>query len=65
VSPAAVRPLAWDSAFFGFPVAQIVADEPTRPELEAAVEACRERGVRCAYLLLDAGDARGSAAAQA
>lgn len=65
MSPAAVRPLAWDSAFFGFPVAQIAADKPTRPELEAAVEACRERDVRCAYLLLDAADARGSEAAQA
>lgn len=62
---AAVRPLAWDSSFFGFPVAQVVADEPTEPELEAAVEACRADRVRCAYLLLDAGDARGSAAAQA
>jgi dTDP-4-amino-4,6-dideoxy-D-galactose acyltransferase len=65
VSAAAVEPLAWDSAFFGFPVAQISADAPDREQLAVAVEACERTGVRCAYLLLDAADARGSEAAQA
>jgi len=60
-----VEPLAWDGAFFGFPIARIVAERPSRPELEAAVDACRHDGVRCAYLLLDAADARGAEAAQA
>ncbi len=61
----AVEPLAWDSAFFGFPIAQIVAERPDRPGLEAAVETCARDGVRCAYLLLDADDDRASEAAQA
>jgi dTDP-4-amino-4,6-dideoxy-D-galactose acyltransferase len=65
VSAAAVEPLAWDSAFFGFPVAQISADAPDREQLAVAVEVCERTGVRCAYLLLDAVDARGSEAAQA
>jgi hypothetical protein len=65
VSAAAVEPLAWDSAFFGVPIARIAAERPTRRELEDAVATCRERGVRCAYLLLDADDARGAEAAQA
>jgi dTDP-4-amino-4,6-dideoxy-D-galactose acyltransferase len=65
MSAATVEPLAWDSAFFGFPVARIDAEEPGREELEEAVEECARDGVRCAYLLLDAADARGSEAAQA
>jgi dTDP-4-amino-4,6-dideoxy-D-galactose acyltransferase len=65
MSTARVEPLAWDSDFFGLPIARIHAAQPDRRALEGALEACRERGVRCAYLLLDAADARGSEAAQA
>jgi len=65
MSAARVEPLAWDSGFFGFPIARIHASQPDRRALEDALEACRERGVRCAYLLLDAADARGGEAAQA
>lgn len=56
--------LAWDSAFFGFPIAQVTARRLDQDVLDAAVEACRARGVRCAYLLLDGDDARGSELAQ-
>jgi hypothetical protein len=62
---ATVVSLGWDSALFGFPVARIDAEQPEREELEAAVAACERDGVRCAYLLLDAADSRGSEAAQA
>jgi hypothetical protein len=65
MSPATVEPLQWDSAFFGFAVAEIAAERPDERDLEDALEACRKRGVRCAYLLLDASDARGGDAAQA
>jgi dTDP-4-amino-4,6-dideoxy-D-galactose acyltransferase len=65
MSAATVQPLAWDSAFFGFPIARIAAERPDRAALEEAVAACDRDGVRCAYLLLDAADAAGSEAAQA
>ncbi len=65
MSAARVEPLAWDSGFFGVPIARIHAERPDRRALAAAAEACRERGVRCAYLLLDAADGRGAEAAQA
>jgi dTDP-4-amino-4,6-dideoxy-D-galactose acyltransferase len=65
MSAAAVEPLAWDSAFFGFPIARIDAARPDRDALAGAVAACARAGVRCAYLLLDAADCGGAAAAQA
>ncbi|MGN6188808.1 MAG: GNAT family N-acetyltransferase [Conexibacter sp.] len=65
MSAAHVEPLAWDSDFFGLPIARIHAEAPDRQTLERALDGCRERGVRCAYLLLDAVDARGAEAAQA
>jgi len=65
MSAVAVRPLAWDSAFFGFPVAQVDAERPDRAALEEAVAACERDGTRCAYLLLDAADVAGGEAAQA
>lgn len=64
MSAAAIEPLAWDSAFFGFPIARIATARPTPDELGIAVAACRDRGVRCAYLLLDAADADAAEAAQ-
>lgn len=57
--------LDWDSAFFGFPIAQVTAHRLDEQALDAAVEACRARGIRCAYLLLDGDDAHGSELAQA
>ena len=60
-----VLPLAWDSEFFGFPIAQLAARRLDARALDAAVAACRARGVRCAYLLLDADDDHGSGLAQA
>jgi dTDP-4-amino-4,6-dideoxy-D-galactose acyltransferase len=61
---APIAQLAWDSAFFGFPIARVAATRLDPPALEAALHACRAQGVRCAYLLLDADDAHGSALAQ-
>ncbi len=58
-------PLSWDSAFFGFPVAQLTDRRLDEAALETALAACRVRRIRCAYLLLDADDDRGSALAQA
>jgi len=57
--------LGWDSAFFGFPIAQVTARRLDEDALDAAVKACRARGVRCAYLLLEGDDAHGSELAQA
>lgn len=57
--------LDWDSAFFGFPIAQVTARRLDEEALDAALEACRARGIRCAYLLLDGDDAHGSELAQA
>jgi dTDP-4-amino-4,6-dideoxy-D-galactose acyltransferase len=60
-----ILPLPWDSAFFGFPIAQVTAPCLDEDALDAAALACRARGIRCVYLLLDGDDARGSALAQA
>jgi dTDP-4-amino-4,6-dideoxy-D-galactose acyltransferase len=64
MSTAAMELLPWDSDFFGFSIARIEVQRPERGDLEAAIEACVQSGVRCAYLLLDADDAHGSEAAQ-
>ncbi len=60
----AIAPLAWDSALFGLPIARVTATRLDAETLETALRECRASGVRCAYLLLDADDARGSALAQ-
>jgi dTDP-4-amino-4,6-dideoxy-D-galactose acyltransferase len=60
-----ILPLAWDSAFFGFPIAQLTARRLDEDGLAAAVAACRASGIRCAYLLLEGDDAHGSELAQA
>ncbi len=57
--------LDWDSAFFGFPIAQMAARRVDEAALAAALAACRASGIRCAYLLLEGDDAHGSALAQA
>lgn len=61
----AIRPLAWDSEFFGLPIAQVEAHRVDEATLEAVEEACRAQGIRCAYLLLESDDLRGAALAQA
>lgn len=63
-SDAAFQLLEWDSAFWGFPVARVSGIGLDGAELGSAVEWCDEHSVRCAYLLLDATDATGLAAAQ-
>lgn len=62
---AAILPLDWDSAFFGFPIARLTARRLDEDALAAAVAACRAGGIRCAYLLLEGDDAHGSELAQA
>jgi len=65
VRGAAVTRLDWDSDFFGFPIARVNAVRLDEPAAEEAIEVCRAQGIRCAYLLLAADDARSSAIAQA
>jgi GNAT superfamily N-acetyltransferase len=57
--------LDWDSAFFGVPIARVTARRVDEAALADALSACRAQRIRCAYLLLDADDARGSELAQA
>jgi len=65
MSAPTVELLDWDSRFFGFTIARIAVEAPSPRDLEAAIETCRDREVRCAYLLLDAADIRASEHAQA
>lgn len=62
---APIARLGWDSDFFGFPIARVDATQLDKQAIDAAVEACGAQGIRCAYLLLAADDARGGAIAQA
>ena len=41
--------LAWDSAFWGYPIAKLNATTLTRERLERALAWCREQSVRCLY----------------
>lgn len=41
--------LAWDSAFWGYPIAKLNATTLTRERLERALARCREQSVRCLY----------------
>lgn len=50
-----MRLLEWDSAFFGFAVARIDTAALATGDVGGW---CRDRAVRCAYLLVDAGDSR-------
>ncbi|HEX3324644.1 MAG TPA: GNAT family N-acetyltransferase [Solirubrobacterales bacterium] len=59
------RLLAWDSEFWGFPIAQAAARKLDRTQAETVAAWCDRNGVRCAYLLADAGDARTAEAATA
>jgi len=60
-----IERLAWDSDFFGFPVARVRCERADEASLDAALEACRRERIRCAYLLLDAADAAGIERARA
>jgi ribosomal protein S18 acetylase RimI-like enzyme len=45
--------LEWDSAFFGFPIAQIVGETLSERKGEAVLEWSRAHAVRCLYFLAD------------
>jgi ribosomal protein S18 acetylase RimI-like enzyme len=60
----AIRLLEWDSAFFGFAIAEVAASRVDEATLAAVEQACREQQIRCLYLLLDTDDARGIELAQ-
>jgi dTDP-4-amino-4,6-dideoxy-D-galactose acyltransferase len=61
----AIVRLAWDSEFFGFPIARVTPRRPDASALREAVQACRDERIRCACLLLDADATAASAIAQA
>lgn len=48
---APARVLEWDSEHFGFPIAQVEGSTLTPERVEAVDRWCRERGIRCLYLL--------------
>lgn len=62
---APIARLGWDSSFFGIAIARVTATRLDEATLAAALRACRAQRIRCAYLLLDADDARGAELAQA
>lgn len=57
--------LPWDSAFFGFPAARILAPTLDGSRLDAVLEALADRGIRLAYWTHDPADAAANAAASA
>lgn len=65
MSAAHVQPLAWDSEFFGLPIARTTASGLRPVDLEQAVRACAEAGIRCLYCELDPSDPAATARAQA
>jgi ribosomal protein S18 acetylase RimI-like enzyme len=56
VTTAPCELLGWDSDLFGFPVARVRGQGLDRDSAAAVDAWCAEAGVRCLYLLLDAGD---------
>lgn len=48
--------LAWDSAFWGFPVARVTTPTLTEPRARDVDRWCVEHGVHCVFLLADAAD---------
>lgn len=59
-----IAELEWDSAFFGFPIARVTRGDLSPRQLDIALAASRERGVRCLYMLVEATDERTSLLAQ-
>lgn len=53
------QPLDWDTRFFGFGVARLLATPGSRAELEHAVRSAREAGLRLLYATCDTGNAHG------
>lgn len=45
--------LAWDSDYWGFPVARLHADKLTAPEAGETIRWCDEQGVRCLFFAAD------------
>jgi ribosomal protein S18 acetylase RimI-like enzyme len=52
--PAPVRRLAWDSRFWGFPVAEYRPERFSRRKIHQVLTWCQQRKVRCLYLFLPA-----------
>ncbi len=48
-----IADLAWDSSFFGFPIARVTGGVLTSDQLDDVVAQSRKRGVRCLYLLAE------------
>lgn len=57
--------LAWDSEFWGFPVARLRGGDLSPNRAHDAVAWCTARGVRCAFLLTDGAEAEPAAVAAA
>lgn len=60
---AAFEPLAWDTAFFGFPTARISAPKLDQAGLRKVMVALRAAGTELAYWSVDPGDAESNLAA--
>lgn len=52
--PASVRRLAWDSRFWGFPVAEYRPERFSRRKIHQVLTWCKRRKIRCLYLFLPA-----------
>ena len=63
-APAPCHLLAWDTEFWGRPIARVDASSVTPDSVRAIDEWCLAHGVGCAYLLLDVGDSASTLAAE-
>jgi len=50
------RPLAWDTAHFGFPIAMLAGNRLTGDRAAQAIRWCQDQRIRCAYFLADPDD---------
>lgn len=64
IEAVACRVLDWDSSYWGFPIGQVEASRLNPAQAAAARQWSLEHGVRCLYLLADAGDAETALAVQ-
>lgn len=60
-----LQPLAWDSRFFGFPVARAVVPPGGAAAVAALAAQARTRQIRLVYLIIDPTDAAAAQAARA
>jgi glycosyltransferase involved in cell wall biosynthesis/ribosomal protein S18 acetylase RimI-like enzyme len=56
--------LAWDSAFWGFPIARVNSHQLDRRQADQVAAWCGEEDICCAFLLANAGDAGTARAAE-